>query len=77
MNLDGGVAIPMVGFGTWQLRGQLAYQTVRHSPEHRPPARRHGVVVIPKSARAERIEGNLDLFSFSLTADEVERLNGL
>ena len=34
-----------------------------------------GVIVIPKSARPERIEQNLDLFSFSLTPEEVARLN--
>jgi diketogulonate reductase-like aldo/keto reductase len=34
-----------------------------------------GIIVIPKSARPERIESNLDLFSFSLTSDEMARLN--
>jgi diketogulonate reductase-like aldo/keto reductase len=34
-----------------------------------------GVIVIPKSARPERIEQNLDLFGFSLTPEEVARLN--
>ena len=36
-----------------------------------------GVIVIPKSARPERIEQNFDLFSFSLTPEEVTRLNHL
>jgi 2,5-diketo-D-gluconate reductase A len=36
-----------------------------------------GIIVIPKSARPERIESNLDLFSFSLTSDEMARLNQL
>ncbi len=27
----GGVAIPMIGFGTWQLQGQLAYEATRHA----------------------------------------------
>jgi 2,5-diketo-D-gluconate reductase A len=36
-----------------------------------------GVIVIPRSARPERIEQNLDLFSFSLTPEEVARLNNL
>ena len=36
-----------------------------------------GVIVIPKSARPERIEQNLDLFGFSLTPEEVARLNRL
>jgi diketogulonate reductase-like aldo/keto reductase len=36
-----------------------------------------GVIVIPKSARPERIESNLDLFSFSLSADDMARLNQL
>ena len=36
-----------------------------------------GVIVIPRSARSERIEQNLDLFSFSLTSEEVARINNL
>jgi len=36
-----------------------------------------GVIVIPKSARPERIEQNIDLFSFSLTPEEVARINRL
>jgi 2,5-diketo-D-gluconate reductase A len=36
-----------------------------------------GVIVIPKSARPERIEQNFDLFGFSLTPEEVTRLNHL
>jgi 2,5-diketo-D-gluconate reductase A len=37
----------------------------------------HGVVVIPKSARPERIEGNFDVFGFSLSEDEVARIDAL
>ncbi len=36
----------------------------------------HGVVVIPKSANPERIAANFDIWDFSLTADEVARLDG-
>jgi 2,5-diketo-D-gluconate reductase A len=36
-----------------------------------------GITVIPKSARPERIESNLDLFGFSLAPDEMARLNQL
>jgi 2,5-diketo-D-gluconate reductase A len=36
-----------------------------------------GITVIPKSARPERIKSNLDLFGFSLTPEEVARLNRL
>jgi len=36
-----------------------------------------GVIVIPKSARPERIEQNFDLFNFSLTREEITRLNRL
>jgi diketogulonate reductase-like aldo/keto reductase len=36
-----------------------------------------GVIVIPKSVRPERIEQNLDLFTFSLTPEEVTHLNHL
>lgn len=37
----------------------------------------HGVAVIPKSAHPERIASNIDLLGFSLTADEVARIDGL
>ena len=30
-DLGGAVTIPMVGFGTWQLQGQMAYEAVRHA----------------------------------------------
>ena len=36
-----------------------------------------GVIVIPRSARPERIEQNYDIFGFSLTPEEVARLNNL
>jgi 2,5-diketo-D-gluconate reductase A len=37
----------------------------------------HGFVVIPRSARRERIEENYAIFDFELTADEVSRIDGL
>ena len=37
----------------------------------------HGVVVIPKSARPERIAENLDVFGFSLDDEELRRIDGL
>ena len=37
----------------------------------------HGIAVIPKSARRDRIRANFDLFGFSLTGDEVARIDGL
>lgn len=37
----------------------------------------HNITVIPKSARPERIAANLDLFSFSLTAEQVTAIDGL
>ena len=37
----------------------------------------HGVVVIPKSARPERIEANFDVFGFALDDEEVRRIDGL
>ena len=36
-----------------------------------------GVIVIPKASRPEHIEQNLDLFSFSLTPEEVARISRL
>jgi diketogulonate reductase-like aldo/keto reductase len=36
-----------------------------------------GVIVIPKSSHAERIEQNFDIFGFSLTPEEVARINNL
>ena len=37
----------------------------------------HGIVVIPKSTHRERIAQNLDVVSFSLSPDEVARIDGL
>jgi 2,5-diketo-D-gluconate reductase A len=37
----------------------------------------HGIPVIPKSARAERIRQNFDLFGFDLSEDELARIDGL
>jgi 2,5-diketo-D-gluconate reductase A len=36
-----------------------------------------GVIVIPKSSHAERIEQNFDIFGFSLTPEEVARISNL
>ena len=37
----------------------------------------HGVVVIPKSATPGRIAANFDIFGFSLTDEELRRIDGL
>jgi diketogulonate reductase-like aldo/keto reductase len=37
----------------------------------------HGIVMIPKSVHRERMAANLDLFGFTLDADEVARIDGL
>lgn len=37
----------------------------------------HGIVVIPKSARPERIASNLDLFGFTLSPEEVAQIDAL
>jgi diketogulonate reductase-like aldo/keto reductase len=36
-----------------------------------------GIIVIPKSARRERVASNFDLFGFSLTDEEMDRLAAL
>lgn len=38
---------------------------------------RHRVVAIPKSTRPERIEANIDLFGFTLSDEELARIDGL
>jgi 2,5-diketo-D-gluconate reductase A len=37
----------------------------------------HGITVIPKSSHADRIKSNFDLFGFSLTPEEVARIDNL
>ncbi len=37
----------------------------------------HGVIVIPKSIREERIRENAGIFDFQLAEDEMEQMNGL
>jgi len=37
----------------------------------------HEVVVIPKSSKPERLASNFDIFDFSLSADEVTRIDAL
>ena len=37
----------------------------------------HGVVTIPKSITPHRIEENINIFDFSLTANQMERIDAL
>jgi len=37
----------------------------------------HGIVVIPKSVKPDRIRSNFDVFGFTLSDDEMARVNGL
>jgi diketogulonate reductase-like aldo/keto reductase len=37
----------------------------------------HDIVVIPKSAQPERIRSNLDIFGFTLTTNEITRIDSL
>jgi 2,5-diketo-D-gluconate reductase A len=37
----------------------------------------HDIIVIPKSARPERIESNFDLFGFALTAEEMTSIDSM
>jgi 2,5-diketo-D-gluconate reductase A len=37
----------------------------------------HDIIVIPKSARPERIASNFDLFGFALTADEMDSIDSM
>lgn len=36
-----------------------------------------GITVIPKSVHSERLEENIDVFDFALTAQEMEKISGL
>jgi 2,5-diketo-D-gluconate reductase A len=37
----------------------------------------HGIPVLPRSSRPERIRENFDLFDFSLSEEEVARIDAL
>ena len=37
----------------------------------------HNVVVIPKSVTSSRIEENIDVFDFELSADQMKRIDDL
>jgi 2,5-diketo-D-gluconate reductase A len=37
----------------------------------------HDITVIPKSAQPDRIAANFDLLGFSLTSDEVKRIDAM
>ena len=37
----------------------------------------HGITIIPKSSHPDRIAANLDVLGFSLTPDQVARIDGL
>lgn len=43
---------------------------LRHSVQN-------GIIVIPKSTKAERIKANHDIFDFELTADEMKQINDM
>jgi diketogulonate reductase-like aldo/keto reductase len=105
--LPGGGHLPLVGLGTWKLRGDQARAAVsaalaagyRHieainlgnptlieiAAAHRTSTAQvvlgwhlaHGIVVIPKSARPDRIAANIDLFGFELADAEVAAIDAL
>jgi len=37
----------------------------------------HGITIIPKSSHPDRIAANIDVLGFSLTPDQVARIDGL
>ncbi|HEY7176497.1 MAG TPA: aldo/keto reductase, partial [Micromonosporaceae bacterium] len=37
----------------------------------------HGIPVIPRSSKPERVRANFDVFGFSLTDDEVQRIDAM
>ena len=68
------------------MKGNLSLPTLVELAEkhHRTPAQivlrwhiQHGVVVIPKSVHEYRIRENADLFGFSLSTDEMARIDAL
>ena len=36
-----------------------------------------GFIILPKSTNAERIAGNINIFDFELTADEMEKIRAM
>jgi diketogulonate reductase-like aldo/keto reductase len=79
LKLISGHEIPMLGLGTWQLRGERCTQAVRQALELGYPHRRvqKGMVVIPKARSRAHLEENRDIFEWTLAAEEVEYIDGL
>lgn len=83
VKLNNGVEMPVLGLGTYEGTDKgVALRSVRDALEvgYRliDTALRfliqQGVTVIPKSARRERMEQNIDVFDFQLTEEEMQRL---
>lgn len=56
---------------------QIPWAPSLHDPVRLAEHLDHGVVVIPRSASRERIAANFDVFGFSLSDEELGRINGL
>ena len=61
--LNNGVKMPILGYGVYQVALRFLIQS--------------GVVVIPKSTHRERMVQNLDVFGFSLSAEDMAEIKKL
>lgn len=89
VTLRGGLKMPQIGIGTYQMNGDQALWNVPlfvqltqkyHKSTAQNILRWHiqeGTVVFPKSLNPEHIQANIDIFDFSLTDEEMDAIRAL
>lgn len=87
--LYNGVTIPMLGFGVFQIPDYdqakaavlaalgTGYRLIDTAQVALRWNLQRGVVVIPKTVHEERMRQNFDVFDFTLTQEDMEKIRGM